>query len=470
MAVVAGHASAASYVVTPDEYLIDRASSIVSGTVIDRWSRVAENGRIETVYRVLVSETLKGDPYGTIELREWGGVIGDRWEASSAARVYEPGRRYLIFLDRFADGRFTTLSSSRGRFEYQEGHASALSDPESVSLLEGGASETRPRGAEELERLVRRRLSEYRGMRQSSSLAKASGLGSLNVEEALDIALAAWNGPLVRYSAPRTPATSNTRDPFDGEDRIILGDPHDDLPGTFTGTGLVAVAFTGGRVLGGRLIIEGCDVIVQNGVTHENLKQTSFNTMIVHELGHSLGFRHSNTDRFGDPPCETGAPCSNIALMTSLLLGSLNGVLQAWDLDALGNNYAHSGIVHPEYLMYRTEGDGTYLMHRENPEAVWLVAACNSPEVAKPSSSSLRLTPGDSATLAVEERAGESVVWLASTANESELEEIGHGARVIVTPSVTTTYTAHVSNGCGATESESLTIEVASRWRPVNRR
>jgi hypothetical protein len=64
-----------------------------------------------------------------------------------------------------------------------------------------------------------------------------------------------------------------------------------------------------------------------------------FLTGLVHELGHTLGFRHANQDRAGSSACPSGYDCSTTAVMNSILVNGLNGVLQQWDINAATRVY-----------------------------------------------------------------------------------------------------------------------------------
>ncbi|HKS22187.1 MAG TPA: FG-GAP-like repeat-containing protein [Thermoanaerobaculia bacterium] len=62
-----------------------------------------------------------------------------------------------------------------------------------------------------------------------------------------------------------------------------------------------------------------------------------FNSAVTHEVGHTLGFRHSDQTRSGSAACTTDATleCSSSAIMTSSVTKGINAVLQQWDIDAV---------------------------------------------------------------------------------------------------------------------------------------
>src|SRR5260370_40240513 len=77
----------------------------------------------------------------------------------------------------------------------------------------------------------------------------------------------------------------------------------------------------------------------------------NFNTALTHEVGHSLGFRHSDGDRVnqlagscsGDPNLE----CSTTPVMKAFLLNGINATLQTWDIHAAATVYPGSGVTPP---------------------------------------------------------------------------------------------------------------------------
>jgi hypothetical protein len=72
-------------------------------------------------------------------------------------------------------------------------------------------------------------------------------------------------------------------------------------------------------------IVEG-DVVVKSGLS---VSQKVFDEIVTHELGHTLGFRHS----------DQGTPSSTQAVMKAILTGNYGASLGPWDVDAVRHVY-----------------------------------------------------------------------------------------------------------------------------------
>jgi len=76
-----------------------------------------------------------------------------------------------------------------------------------------------------------------------------------------------------------------------------------------------------------------------------------FNSAVTHELGHTIGFRHSdqNRDFFAPAACssDTTLECSTSAIMKAFIPSGLNGALQTWDQHAVGTVYPNPTISAP---------------------------------------------------------------------------------------------------------------------------
>ena len=77
-----------------------------------------------------------------------------------------------------------------------------------------------------------------------------------------------------------------------------------------------------------------CSALINNG---------GFASGLTHEVGHTLGFRHSDQTRANNPsvPCSSDASleCSSTAIMTSAVPSGLNAQLQTWDQHAANAVY-----------------------------------------------------------------------------------------------------------------------------------
>jgi hypothetical protein len=84
--------------------------------------------------------------------------------------------------------------------------------------------------------------------------------------------------------------------------------------------------------------IANCALLFNNG---------DFDSAVTHEVGHTLGFRHSDQTRADNPsiPCTNDATleCSNNAIMKSFVSQGLRATLQAWDQHAVAAVYPGSG-------------------------------------------------------------------------------------------------------------------------------
>ena len=86
--------------------------------------------------------------------------------------------------------------------------------------------------------------------------------------------------------------------------------------------------------------------------------QELFKSAITHEFGHTLGFRHSDQTRnlsascSGDPTLD----CTTAALMNHILATGLNGQLQAWDNAALNAVYGTAPACTPPSITVQPAG------------------------------------------------------------------------------------------------------------------
>lgn len=349
VALAAVSLQAATFVVPPDETLIDDSKTIVSGVVVAAEPRFNDAGEIETVITIQVDEVLKGAVTPSrVSLVEWGGRIGEEAMVASGAPRYEVGKSYLIFLTADRVGQWTTQHLTLGRFE-KKGDLFVRDVAEVHGWdIYGKTAVEIDRRAEPFREFIRQRVAgirpavtyfvEERPDTVGSDAEIAPNFAEYDFEDACDIGAASWtndSGSDVQYTIGAD--TSDTALDLDtGADKIIEEDPHELIPGAFTGSGTVAQARW--RSVNGSPLdtITGSNVITQNGIKASSIGQSKFRTAMAHELGHTLGFRHSNEE------CTTAVPCTTDAVMNSSV-GAFNGALRQWDINAVRAVYGSAG-------------------------------------------------------------------------------------------------------------------------------
>jgi hypothetical protein len=386
--VLAASASAEFYVVPTDDALIASSRAIVVGTVTEIQSEFAENGDIVTNIDVDIERVLKGTRIEEkLRLVEPGGIVGTKVMLVSAAPQYWVGNRALIFLTQTADGEWRTHGASLGKFDFVTDHrkrglavrwAVAHEDP-SLWRADGKPHDEKLRDSARFLAYIERAArilgdkpmdvsrpddapnesaeadyfvedvpetttptawnpesnatyppSSYtHGMfrwdvfdKGQSVTFRASGVQpNYDYIGAAQRALAAWTndpGSNVNYVYGGTSAAGFVND----NQNTIVFNSTTDVP-----AGALAYAkWYGGaeHVYKGENFIsisEGDVVMKQNpGVT-----QKVFEEAITHELGHTLGLRHS----------DQGTPSSTQAVMKAILSGQYGATLGPWDMEAL---------------------------------------------------------------------------------------------------------------------------------------
>ncbi|MCZ2155828.1 MAG: hypothetical protein LC114_18325 [Bryobacterales bacterium] len=127
------------------EELIDSSTLVVRGTIVES-SAAPSRQRIETTYKVLVSETLKGisggpeeTPRGhTLTVSLPGGAAGGIRQTVAGVPRLETGAEYILFLWRAKSGRLLPIGMSQGvfRVERSAGRAEARRLPIDGTLLD----------------------------------------------------------------------------------------------------------------------------------------------------------------------------------------------------------------------------------------------------------------------------------------------------------------------------------------------
>jgi hypothetical protein len=191
--------------------------------------------------------------------------------------------------------------------------------------------------------------------------------------------------------------------------------------------------------------IEG-DVEMNRGIANCTLlfNNGDFNSAVTHEVGHTLGFRHSDQNRSSSAACTTDASleCSNQAIMKSFISTGLNAALQTWDQHAVQAVY---------------------------PGNVCAPNSCTAPAITQQPVSTT-ITAGGSATLSATASgtAPLSYQWYIGASGTTTNPIPGAtGSSVTVSPSTTTQYWLRVSNTCGIANSNTATVTVSAGSAPA---
>jgi hypothetical protein len=122
-------------------------------------------------------------------------------------------------------------------------------------------------------------------------------------------------------------------------------------------------AASGNNVVSGETFVttqEG-DVEMNRGIANCTLlfSNGDWNSAVTHEVGHTLGFRHSDQNRASNGACTADLECSNQAIMRSFIPNGLNGALQAWDQHAVQSVYPGGSCGTPGGPAKRGDLDGS---------------------------------------------------------------------------------------------------------------
>ncbi|HUR80129.1 MAG TPA: FG-GAP-like repeat-containing protein [Thermoanaerobaculia bacterium] len=400
--VAAGNAVAATFVVPTDEELIAKSPAIVIGTVEGSYVQEA-HGTMETTYEIRVERAVKGNVPARDELLRivsLGGVIGDRGVLVPGEAHFEQGQRVLLFLSRDSRGRFRTTDFTLGRFAFRTStrgeHLLVRSMEDVVGWDQSGRPHQEKVRREEgflhfIEEQVHGRKAEKSYVVDASAvtLAPQEGTSSQiaanaapfpaatytdwvnnepvrwpnmaagvpvykrsdqNIAGAADggvsviqNALAAWTnecGSVINYLyAGQVPVASTNHD---GTNVVEFNDPQERISGAWGGSGTIGIcflSFAGEHTFDGQtwLNITDADVVFQNGYT---ASAPSFPTATTHELGHGLGWRHSNQDYATAGACNSATQeCTSAAIMNSVVNASYGYTLQPWDVNAAQSVY-----------------------------------------------------------------------------------------------------------------------------------
>ena len=186
------------------------------------------------------------------------------------------------------------------------------------------------------------------------------------------------------------------------------------------------------------------DVEMNRGIANCTLlfNGGEFNSAVTHEVGHTLGFRHSDQNRPNSAACSSDPTleCSSSAIMTAAVTPGLNGALQAWDQHAVQAVYPGGSCGPPP------------------------PPPCTPPSItAQPQST--QTTSGTPVNLSVgaSGTAPLSYQWYTGASGNTGSPINGAtDSTLTVSPTSTTSYWVRVTNSCGIANSATATIMIVA--------
>ncbi|MEA2569848.1 MAG: hypothetical protein QOI24_1849 [Acidobacteriota bacterium] len=381
--VVASVASATSLIVPSDRELAGRADVIVTGTIGATSARMHDDGYVFTDYRLDVDGVVKGSVTTgqSLVISEIGGTVPGRMTIVEGSATYAQGDRVLVFLRAREDGTWYTAAMTMGKFRFTRA-------TRGEAVLVRDETTERPRLAQPFIDFLRDprktmvpTASAYGITPNATIFAVNPGaycvtvgpptlpvrwqgcdtgctkqfrfngtIAGLDVTGGMTRAAAAWTNDTISPASISIAGTSNATSPSggDGENSIIYNYAAA-LP-----TGIcdsnqactVGTAVTPTHTFGGDTFYSLIDAdIIFRPIT---FTQAQFETLMTHEFGHALGFRHS----------DQGTPSSSVAVMASLVNANIGASLRTWDREAIETVYG-PGPACEAPAVVSTSGGGT---------------------------------------------------------------------------------------------------------------
>jgi hypothetical protein len=327
-----------------DAQLLARSARVVHARVLNLRTERGTNsaGRIYTVTTLEVLEDFTGQVPERLEVWELGGALGDQILYVGGQVQYRVGQEVLVCLERGPQGwRSMAMGFSKFDVVRTSSDDGTLRRNVQDTAIVGGAAPPRERTLAEFRQLaaqVLRRASQRaaaplpspavsvsqpythlgeRGWRWRDADADTPVIFYKNalrppplpgdaVPE-MQKALAAWTNPLsgsiiLQYGGttvePSVSGNFTSIPPRSG--LVSFEDPNDDVPAPVLAIGGGTVSYQTGGTINGKTYdgFESAFVIVQNAADMPPAFKESldFSRILTHEMGHAIGFDHTQTD------------------------------------------------------------------------------------------------------------------------------------------------------------------------------